>query len=127
MLFIGIEDVVANALIQVMETTPSKRFLSYVEIKQYGINVVRFLRDKGKPAVFLYSRDSMTIMFHDYEEFFEEHTERDGSLGIKLRDDKTVKDLIDTFQGYLALDVLFAFLDEDVTRVFKVKNCNGTV
>ena len=124
MLFIAIEDVVANALIQVMEATPSKRFLTYTEIKQYGISVVRFLRDKGKPAVFLYSRDNIMIMFQDYEDFFEEK-EENGNLGIKLRNEKTMKDLIDTFQGYLALDVLFAFLDEDVTKIFRT-NCYGT-
>lgn len=118
MLFISIEDVVANALIQVMEATPSKKFLTYTEIKQYGINVVRFLRDKGKPAVFLCSRDNMMTMFHNYEEFFEEK-EENGNLGIRLRNEKTVKDLIDTFQGYLALDVLFAFLDENVTKIFR--------
>ena len=122
MLFIGIEDVVANALVQVMDTTPDKRFLTYAEIKQYGINVVRFLRDQGKPAVFLYSRDNMATMFHDYGDFFEEK-ERNGNLGIELRDEKTINDLINTFQGYLALDVLFAFLDENVTKVFKA-SCN---
>lgn len=119
MLFINITDVVANAFIHVLETTPSKKFLSYVEIKQYGINVVQFLHDKGKPAILMCSRDDVTIMLHDYEEFFEKHTEEDGTPGIKLCDGKTIEDLIHTFQGYLALDALFAFLDEDVAKVLK--------
>lgn len=123
MLLINIADVIANAFIQVMETTPSKRFLSYAETKQYGINVVRFLHDKGKPAILMCSRDDVTIMLHDYEEFFEEHTEEDGTPGIKLRDGKTVKDLIHTFRGYLGLSVLFAFLDEDVAKVLKNPVC----
>ena len=123
MLFINITDVVANAFIHVLETTPNKKFLSYVEIKQYGINVVQFLHDKGKPAILMCSRDDVAIMLHDYEEFFEEHMEEDGTSGIKLCDGKTIEDLIHTFRGYLALNVLFAFLDEDVAKVLKNPVC----
>ncbi len=52
----------------------------------------------------------------DYSEFFEE-MEQNGKRGIKLTDDKEVEDLIQQFRGYLALDVLLAFMNQRSVNV----------
>ena len=49
--YIGIEDLAANALIEVMSKDESKRFVSYEELESYGAEVVNFLNTKGEKAV----------------------------------------------------------------------------
>lgn len=45
---IGIEDLAANALIEMMSEDEPKRFVSYEELESYGAEVVNFLNTKGK-------------------------------------------------------------------------------
>ena len=45
--YIGIEDLVANALIEVLKKG-DKRFLTYNEIENYGAEVVRILKENGE-------------------------------------------------------------------------------
>ncbi len=109
--YIGIEDLAANALIEVLSKT-GKRFLSYFEIEKYGAEVVRVLSEQnGEKAVLLLSRENTTALYRNYSEFFMER-EQDGSLGIELKPDKEVEDLIKQFRGYLSLELLMAFINE---------------
>ena len=105
--YIGIVDLAANALIEALEKG-DKRFLTYSEIENYGSKVVQILNEKGEKAVLILSRENTNALFRNYSEYFEE---RDGK-GIALKDDKDVDDLIEQFRGYLALDVLMAFVNE---------------
>lgn len=107
---IGMEDLAANALIEAMEKG-KKRFLTYHEIEEYGMRVVQILREKEEKAVLLLSRESMSAFYRNYSEFFEEKRVN-GVLGIELRAEKDAEDLIDTFRGYLTIDVLMAFVDK---------------
>lgn len=108
--YIGIEDLVANALIEVLKKG-DKRFLTYNEIENYGAEVVRILKENGEKAVLILSRDNTEALFRNYSDFFEE-SEQDGKLGISLKSEKRTEDLIQQFRGYLALDVLLAFMNE---------------
>lgn len=116
---IGIEDLAANALIAVLKSKESRRFLSYAEIEKYGARVVQLLNQEGKKATLILSRENTSAMFRNYPEFFEER-EQSGQLGIYLREDKQPGDLIRKFRGYLALDVLLAFLDKRAIEVLGV-------
>lgn len=108
--YIGIEDLAANALIEALDKG-EKRFLTYQEIEDYGTKVAQFLSENGEKVVLLLSRDSTTALFRNYSDFFEERIE--GHVrGIALKEDKGVDDLIEQFRGYLALDVLKAFVNE---------------
>ena len=107
--YIGIEDLAANALIEVM-LKKDLRFLSYSCIEEYGSKVVQILNEKGEKAILILSRNSTDILFRNYSEYFEEK-ENNGEIGIYLKDDKKVDDLIEKFRGYLSLDVLLAFVD----------------
>lgn len=108
--YIGIEDLAANALIEAMKKG-SKRFLTYNEIENYGAEVVQILKENGEKAILILSRDNTEALFRNYSDFFEE-SEQDGNLGISLKGEKKTEDLIQQFRGYLALDVLLAFMNE---------------
>jgi len=43
--------------------------------------------------------------------------EINGKRGIRLKSGKEVEDLIQQFRGYLALDVLLAFMDQRSVQV----------
>ena len=108
--YIGIEDLVANALIEVMKKN-DKRFLSYNEIEEYGAEVIRCLKDTGEKAVLILSKSSTEAFFRNYSEFFIEKN-NNGTLGIALNEGKKIEDLIQQFRGYLAIDVLLAFINK---------------
>ena len=107
--FIGIEDLAANALIEVL-SAGERRFLTYSEIETYGNKVVEILGEDGDHAVLILSRDNTSAMFRNYSDFCDERV-KDGKRGIYLREGKNVIDLIDNFRGYLPLNVLLAFID----------------
>ena len=109
--YIGIEDLAANALIELLQKEENRSFITYKELERYGTQVASLLSERGEKAVLLLSREKTNAMFRDYSEFFEEDS-YDGNEGIRLRAGKSRKDLIVQFRGYLALDVLMALVDE---------------
>jgi hypothetical protein len=113
MFYIGIEDVAANALIQALRKNAEKRFLSYMTIESYGNRVVEKLNEDNKKAVLIFSRNRTEALYRNYSQFFEPG-EENGQRGIRLREKIKLEDLIIAFQGYLALDLLKAFLDVSV-------------
>lgn len=108
--YIGIEDLAANALIEILNKT-EKKFVTYAELECYGAEVVNILNEQGEKAVLILSRESTNDMFRNYSDIFEEQM-LDTGLGIALKDGKTADDLIEKFRGYLAWDVLLAFVNK---------------
>lgn len=108
--YIGIEDLVANALIEKISNS-DVRFISYQEIESYGAKVVEVLGNKREKAILIFSRESTSMFLRDYSDYFEE-TDNGHILGIKLKDNVKIEELISEFRGYLPLDVLLAFLDK---------------
>lgn len=113
--YIGIEDLAANAMIEILKKG-ERRFLTYNEMEMYGAEVVQILKENGEKAVLILSRENTDAFFRNYSEFFEEG-EQNGKRGITLKADKKVEDLIKQFRGYLALDVLLAFMNQRSVRV----------
>lgn len=116
--YIGIEDLAANALIEVL-AKKEIRFLSYSNIEKYGSKVVQILNEKGEKAILILSRESTNALFRNYSDYFEEK-EESGEQGIYLKDEKNVNDLIVAFRGCLSLDVLLAFMDDRSIEVLGV-------
>ena len=107
---IGIEDLVANALIENLKQNPSSgRFVSYSEIESYGSEVVKLLTKKGDEAILIFSRTKTNQMLRDYSNFFEESIVN-GESGIQLKSTVEIDELIDTFRGYLTLTLLKAYI-----------------
>lgn len=116
--YIGIEDLAANALIESI-SRGRKTFLTYKEIESYGARVVKLLNDNNEKAVLILSREHTNELFRNYSDFFEEKLV-DGDIGIELKGDKTVEGLIRQFRGYLAIDVLMAFVNEGTVQALGV-------
>lgn len=108
--YIGIEDLAANALIEIL-AKKDERFVSYEELDDYGAEVVKLLYQKGEKAILILSRESTNAMFRNYSDFFKEVQNQD-KIGIELKDEVSIDQLKEAFRGYLALDVLMAFIDE---------------
>lgn len=104
-------DLAANALIEALKIDEKRDFLTFREIEAYGIEVVEVLKDKGLEAILILSRDYTERFLHDYSDFFVLTTNSDNQEGLKLAAGKTKSDLIARFRGYLALDVLLAFVN----------------
>lgn len=100
----------ANALIESMRRA-EKNFLTYREIENYGSKVVQILNDQGEKAVLILSRENTNELFRNYSDFFEEKEENEEK-GIALKSGIELEDLIMQFRGYLALDVLMAFVND---------------
>ena len=113
--YIGIKDVAANGLIEMLRKDPSKRFLSYNKIKSYGDEVVRSLNESGEHAVLILSREDTAELFHNYSDFYEEREEH-NEKGIYLKEEKNYVDLINQFRTYPALDVLLKFMNPDIVQ-----------
>ena len=108
--YIGIEDLAANALIEILSKT-EKRYVTYAELEGYGAEVVSILTSQGEKAILVLSRESTNNMLRNYSDIFEEENTESG-LAIALKENVTVDDLIDKFRGYLAWDVLLAFVNK---------------
>lgn len=59
--YIGIEDLAANALIEIMTNNANNRFVSYKELEDYGAEVVKFLNLKGEKAILTSQEKVLTI------------------------------------------------------------------
>ncbi len=116
--YIGIEDLAANALIAILREDENQKFVSYQQIESYGNKVIEVLETNGNKAILILSRNHTEAMLRDYSRFFEESS-RGGSKGIQLQEGIQVGDLVSTFRGYLALDLLLAFVNKESVSTLK--------
>lgn len=77
----------------------------------YGSKVVQILNEQGEKAVLILSRENTNELFRNYSDFFEEKEENEEK-GVALKSGIELEDLIMQFRGYLALDVLMAFVND---------------
>lgn len=107
--YIGIEDLAANALIELLNRK-NCREVSFETLRNYGMTVVRLLAKSGKGAILTMNREGTYNMLHDYSDFFDIN-ENGGRETIILKDGKTAEDLKLHFRAYLGLDCFIAFTD----------------
>ena len=106
-IYIEMEDLVANALIELVEKK-GKREVGFKELDQYGAKVVEVLSEGETRAILLVSRESQMAMLEDYSDLFEEF-ERDGAHGIKLKEGIPTSMLWRRFRASLSVKVMLAF------------------
>ena len=116
---IGVEDLAANALIEMLKRSDSRRFVSYQDMEAYGLSVARLLESKGEKVVLIMSRDYTDEILWYYGDFFEEIT-YEGKMGIALKSEKSIEDLRKKFRGYLGVQVLLAFVNEESVKSLNV-------
>lgn len=108
--FIGIEDLAANALIELLEKNNCRR-VDFETLVKYGNAVTKVLRENGDEATLLLSKEYTNELIRNYSDFFEIDHSDQRSDAIVLRDEKTVEDLRNRFRAFLTLDCLLAFTD----------------
>ena len=109
MIYIRIEELVGNAFVSYLEKTGNRK-LSIKKIECFGNNIVSELNNNGISSTLLLSRDKTYAFFYEYSDMFL-FIEKDGM--IILKEDIYVEDLIQRFSGYLSLEVLCAFRNEE--------------
>lgn len=122
--YIGIEDLAANALIELLKTKEGdldQYAVTFRELEKYGMEVVKLLISRGEEAILILSRENTNYMFYNYSDLFEE-TQIEEEPAIKLKKGVTVFELIERFRTYLAFDVMMAFMDEKTVKVLKTVN-----
>lgn len=118
-IYIEIEDLVANALIELIEKG-GRREVLFRELDEYGAQVIDVLSSDGTTnAILVISRESQLAMLEDYTDMFEP-IERDGALGIRLKDGIKTIELWKRFCASLSLKVINAFQKEQVRQALGV-------
>lgn len=110
-IYIGIEDLAANALIELVEKS-KKREVLFKELDDYGAMVIKYLNSRQEQAVLVLSKERTNEFLYDYSDYFELFS-RGIDEGIRLREGVTVKQLWEKFRGYLSVGVMLAFMDKN--------------
>ena len=109
---IGIADLVANALIELVDNDENNREVTYEQLNDYGAIVIETLNAKNEDAVLIISKERTKAFLHDYSDFFEVRMNAKRQKCIALREGKTTNELRELFRGYLSLDMLLALISE---------------
>lgn len=114
MLIIEIQDLVANALIELLENN-SNRAVSFKQISDYGDAVITRLKMDNKEAYLFLSKTEDFI--HDYTNlFFIDENKNE----IVLKESVSVDELKVTFRKNLSLDVFLALVSKEALNVLGV-------
>lgn len=114
-IYIGIEDLAANALIELLEKK-NKREVLFSELNSYGSEVLKILNSEEEKAILILSKERTMDFWRDYSAYFDVF-KYDDAEGIRLKDDITLEQLWSKFRSYLSADVIKAFIDEDSVKV----------
>lgn len=103
-MYIGIEDLAANALIGILACARKEdgkpKFVRFATLLDYGMAVINKLKkNSGEEAILIYNRESNSMLFTDYSDFFVRYTDDEGYDGIQLCPGKTEQDLFLRFIG----------------------------
>lgn len=109
-LYIGIEDLVANAIIELVENSHRGEVL-FSQINNYGATVVKILSEHDKTAILILSKERTNAFLHDYSDYFELFS-NGKEEGIRLRDNISSDELWAKFRGYLSIEVMKAFMNK---------------
>lgn len=112
--FIGIEDLVANALIELVEQT-GNRTVSFSQLNKYGDAIITKLRASDLDVTLIYTRDETEQFFHDCSDLFTTN-ENESDIEITLNDNISTTFLRKKFRINLALHLLSAFVSPEAVK-----------
>ncbi len=118
--YIGIEDLVASALIELMKHENATRKISLQTLSEYGTTIVKFLTKQGQNAILFLTKESTYEFVHDYAEFFAIET-YSGIEYIELRDSVTIEDLRSQFRKNLTVDLAKALVQNESLSALNIK------
>lgn len=117
-MYLTLEDLVPNALIELIENDVS-RFVSYPTIIQYGDIVIKNLEKRNIDAIVLIYKDKTMQFEEEYKEIFE-FFEIDNIRYIKLNDNISTKYLRHYFRTRQSLDTLVALTCDKSKQVLGI-------
>ena len=117
--YIGIEDLVANALIEIVDKTKN-RSVSFKKLNEYGAIIIRTLNSQNKESILLLSRDKTDDFIHNCTEYFTIREDDQGESFIILNDGITTDQLREKFRVNLSFNVLLAFINKQSLEVLGV-------
>ena len=109
--YIGIEDLIANALIELLEQGKNRE-IDAMTLESYGAEVVKTLSSEGEEAVLLLSRDHTHQFLQDYSDYFTCKGFETNNPVFSLRPGVDVGMLRSRFRSRMALRVLEACYSE---------------
>lgn len=115
--YIGIESLVANALIELLKD--GCREVCFDVLERYGAEVVNFLNANGQEAVLVLSREQTRGFIVNCSEYFDVEDPERLSGFIRLKDEYGVEDIAEAFCGGIAVQVLKAFLSESALGILR--------
>lgn len=117
--YIGIEDLVASALIELMKWEESNRKVSFQALSDYGAVIVKTLTQQGQNAILFLTKESTYEFVHDYADFFLV-AEYDGLEFIELQDNITMEDLRKQFRRNITVDLAKAFMGKESLQALNI-------
>ena len=117
--YIDMEDLVANALIELMKHGESDRKVSLKMLSDYGTAIAKFLSNQGQDAILLLTKQSTYEFVYDYAEFFSMET-YDGTEYIELKNGVTMDDLRRHFRKNLTVDFAKALTRSESLTALKI-------
>lgn len=117
--YIGIEDLVASALIESMKRGDAYRKISLQTLANYGTVIVRLLTKSGQNAILFLTKESTYEFVHDYSDYFSISTYDDIEY-IELIQGITVEDLRRQFRKNLTVDLAKAFTEKESLEVLNI-------
>lgn len=117
--YIGIEDLVASALIELVKRKEHNRKVSFQALANYGAVIVKLLGDSGQNAILFLTKESTYEFVHDYAEYFS-IADYDGTEYIELKSTVTIDDLRRQFRKNLTVDLAKALVGEESLKALNV-------
>lgn len=119
--YIGIEDLVANALIEMMRSEEANRRISVKTLADYGTVIVRLLTASGQNAILFLTKESTYEFVHDYAEYFS-IIEYENIEYIELKDGIQAEELRRQFRKNLTVDLAKALTGEESLRALGISS-----
>ena len=110
--YIGIEDLVASALIGLMKKEESNRKVSLQALSKYGTVIVKLLTQSGQDAILFLTKESTYEFVHDYADYFSIKA-YDSVEYIELQEEITIEDLRQQFRKNLTVDLAKALGEQE--------------
>lgn len=116
-MFIDLEDVVPNSLIEILENDIAKE-VSFPILIQYGQQIVEELAKKGINATMLFYKEKNNKFKQIYKDVFDFYSKGD-MLWVKCKPNITSKYLREHFRAYQNIDKLEAMVSTNSIKVIK--------
>lgn len=111
-MLICIEDIIANSLIE-LKQRENINYITITKAESYGSAVVNKLRLEGYDARLNLEKYSFDEFKEEYSKYFDT-IETGTNIICYIKEGITVEDLENTFRGYLSVDALLAFIDDEI-------------